>query len=450
MQSLTPSLLAGLRGVSEEHKADDATYGVPHGVSSVNSLPSVSRESALQRAPDDQSLRVGNNLIQVGAAEYDLRFPSFFRQLTLRTAVCNPLSPCLKMHRLHGEIWVSAIMVIGGSLTSFFGSALYVLSPDTASGTGLSTLKYNIWLTFLMTMSVFVCNVVFCSFSPENIRALQARATPGFFALVCVPSAADAFITGAQTIALSLVAPALVGILKTSVQLVSIAVTSRLFLNKPQAWAAWMALTAVLVGVAIVVMVDVIYGGRNQDDQTEQIAGLAIVAAAGLVGGWRNLIEAAILSDDDLPSGALLMAESLLSALVLMPFSALIAATDYGVSTSHLRSTLLRPAGIPFLILFVCTAYAKDSGKFWLIKHASPLRQKILALLFPFGTWLLSLLVYYCHEPLFGVPWRMPSSLLQLLGFTIILFSNVCFLLAKSGQLATYVSFYSPPRERGV
>ena len=38
-----------------------------------------------------------------------------------------------------------------------------------------------------------------------------------------------------------------------------------------------------------------------------------------MLGAWRNIIESSILEDDDFPPGALLLAESLLSACMLFP-----------------------------------------------------------------------------------------------------------------------------------
>ena len=267
-----------------------------------------------------------------------------------------------------GEVAVSIHMILGGSLTSFFGGALYTLSP-VASVSDLSTLTSNLWLTYVMIIGQFVTNAMFAGGAPSNWRALRARASPTFVALLLLPSAMDVFITGAATVALSLVPAALVGILKTAIQLLSIAVISRLILSKTQAVAAWLALAAVVVGVIIVVAVDLVWRGGGQTPTaglSQQVVGLALVMAAGWFGAWRNIIEAAILQDDDLPSAALLLAESCLSAVVLSPMAVVLVAT--GNSTSNLSDTMLAPGGIPFLVLFVLTAYAKDAGKFWLLK----------------------------------------------------------------------------------
>ena len=104
-----------------------------------------------------------------------------------------------------------------------------------------------------------------------------------------------------------------------------------------------------------------------------------------------------------------------------------------------LAATLGNPAAVTFLVLFWLTAYVKDAGKFWLIKHASALRQKVVAIGFPFGTWACGLLAYYAlggrrYEPFIGTRWSAPSSAVKLVGFLIILTANVAFLRFRGGH----------------
>merc|ERR1712159_128831 len=62
---------------------------------------------------------------------------------------------------------------------------------------------------------------------------------------------------------------------------------------------------------------------------------------------------------------------------------------------------LLNNAGIVVLsIVFAFTSWGKDAGKLKITKLGSAILVKVIALLFPFGTWILSLLVYpitYAH-----------------------------------------------------
>jgi len=110
-------------------------------------------------------------------------------------------------------------------------------------------------------------------------------------------------------------------------------------------------------------------------------------------------------------------------------------ALDAGEDASfdNLAHTLNQPIAVPLLILYLCSAYGKDWGKFWLIQKTSALRQKVLALLFPCGTWVLGLATYYFggrnHVPTLGETWQMPNSLIELGGFSIIIVTNVAFVM---------------------
>ena len=98
--------------------------------------------------------------------------------------------------------------------------------------------------------------------------------------------------------------------------------------------------------------------------------------------------------------------------------------------------TLKQPGAVAAFVAYLVFAYGKDAGKFWLIKYTSALRQKVLALLFPFGTWFIGLIFFYGggkrHYPTLGVAWELPASLLELLGFMIILLANIGYVLLKT------------------
>ena len=177
----------------------------------------------------------------------------------------------------------------------------------------------------------------------------------------------------------------------------------------------------------------------------DQAIGIGLACASGALGAWRNLAEAAILQDDGMPGSALLLAESILSALVLglaglvaFAVTESIPSADQkeDLSLDNMLRILAQPLAPPLLVAYLLCAYGKDAGKFWLIKHASALRQKVLALLFPFGTWAVSLATYYLlagwrHVPTLGAEWDMTSSWVELAAFTLILGANVVFVLLK-------------------
>ena len=64
------------------------------------------------------------------------------------------------------------------------------------------------------------------------------------------------------------------------------------------------------------------------------------------------------------------------------------------------------------------------------------MRAKLLALLFPFGTWALELGIYGLggrrHAPPLGVGWATDASLVQLAGFLLILACNVLYVDSKT------------------
>jgi hypothetical protein len=171
-----------------------------------------------------------------------------------------------------------------------------------------------------------------------------------------------------------------------------------------------------------------------------QNVGMALSCIAGALGAWRNLIEASLLQGAMLPSGALLFAESLLSAVLFASLGFVIwLVCDLMPNTSHEeRSTwalftfafnLHRTLALSTLALYFATAYVKHAGKLWLLKNASALRQKLLALLSPIGTWAISLVAWNLPFDSDGIhvlgrPWISPQSDIELGGFALILLAT--------------------------
>ena len=350
------------------------------------------------------------------------------------------------------EVTVSLLTLAGGSLTSLFGGAIYAMCPVSPGNQQVQ----QAWLTFVMTMGTFGTDALFTSLCLENWRVLRQRASPRLVALLLVPSALDVLITGAATVALSLAPPSLVSILKTSMQLLGIALIGRVVQKKQLRLDTVLALCAVAVGVGVVIVADLVW--RSETVRTtstlQQAAGISLALGAGFLGAWRNILEEYILKDASFPSSTLLMCESYWSAIAVAACAPLLVAltgsgeadeagaleqTAEGNADGALAATLANPAAVVFLVCFWLTAYVKDAGKFWLIKHASALRQKVVAIGFPFGTWACGLLAFYGlggrhHHPFIGTRWSTPSSGVKLIGFVIILAANVAFLLFKSAN----------------
>ena len=356
------------------------------------------------------------------------------------------------------EVTVSLLTFAGGSLTSLFGGVVYALCPMSSGNQQVQ----QAWLTFVMTMGTFGTDALFTSLNAANWRVLRERATPRLVVLLLVPSALDVLITGAATVALSLAPPSLVSMLKSSMQLLSIALIGRLVQRRRLGIGKLLALWAVAVGAGFVIVSDLIWNGDDarSTSSLQQAAGISLALGAGFLGAWRNILEEYILQGARFPSSALLMCESYLSAIAVAACAPVLAAHIDGATDSDdgsggpdasgaLAATLSNPAALVFLPLFWLTAYIKDAGKFWLIKHASALRQKVVAIGFPFGTWACGLLVFYVlggrdHHPSIGTAWSAPSSGVKLVGFVIILAANSAFLLFRSGH--TCASLVAPLR----
>jgi hypothetical protein len=350
------------------------------------------------------------------------------------------------------ELLVVIVMVLSGSLVNACGGMAYRLSPSW-NATGTVEVINDGYLTFLLTVGVFVFCALGAALSRANRRALRARATYRFLTLLAVPSVLDTVITGLATLALAFTQPALVGILKTATQLVVLAVISRLVLSKRLSTGSWLCILAVLATVVGLAVYNVLDDSEACDDAgqlpgvSQQAIGVSLSVASGALGALRNLIEASILDDDSFPPSALLLAESAISAAILIPCGLLF----YAICESHngssfdraedrsfasLKATVDDPVFLPVALFYLFAAYGKDAGKFWLIKYSSALRQKVLALLFPVGTWIIGIVVYYSsgfqHQPTLGVPWKGHGhSLIQLAGFAVIIVANGIFVMIK-------------------
>ena len=116
------------------------------------------------------------------------------------------------------EFFVTVVMIVSGSLMSFFGSLFYRLSPAWAES-GADSIVSDIWLTYCLTLGVFVFCTLGAGLSRTNRVALYERATPLFLGVLLIPSSMDLVVTGLSTLALAFTQPALVSILKNAVQL---------------------------------------------------------------------------------------------------------------------------------------------------------------------------------------------------------------------------------------
>ena len=167
------------------------------------------------------------------------------------------------------ELVVSLLMFSGGALTSFFGGAVYASSGPAL--VGAPRLLHQAWLSFAMTAGTFIVNALLTSIQRENWFVLRRQLSTKLAARLLVPSAMDVLITGSATVALSLAPPSLAAILKTSMQLLGIAVISRVWQAKRQTCQATVALCVVAAGVGVVVVADLLRPPGAESKETSSM-----------------------------------------------------------------------------------------------------------------------------------------------------------------------------------
>jgi hypothetical protein len=330
------------------------------------------------------------------------------------------------------------IFVAGGASLNFFGKTAYMLLPSE-DNEPLSVL--TTWTSVMLVIGSFLACAIPPSLQCSNWRVIS-RQNSKVFAMICFPALCDVFITGARFTALIFLPPAVVAIVKASVQLVVLA-----FINscrgKPLTSVMWSALCCALLGDCVVVIADLIQSDMDDNGGTStRMLGLVIVCASGAFGAVRNSIEEWLLQDCAIPSGVLLMMESWIS----VTFSIFAGLTIYLVSTldqdSLSLSTAWKVLGIPGFVpcfaSFMVATYMTDAGKFKVMYYGSAMLAKIIAILSPFGTWLICLVVYYATFPgigpdkiVLGEGWLTLSSTIRLFGMAIIIASTVIFTTAK-------------------
>eukprot|EP00450_Noctiluca_scintillans_P011033 CAMPEP_0194496910 /NCGR_PEP_ID=MMETSP0253-20130528/14025_1 /TAXON_ID=2966 /ORGANISM="Noctiluca scintillans" /LENGTH=359 /DNA_ID=CAMNT_0039338363 /DNA_START=50 /DNA_END=1126 /DNA_ORIENTATION=+ len=282
-------------------------------------------------------------------------------------------------------------MLFSGSVVDFAGKTMYQILPGDDNG--LSGLLLDKWLTAILTLGSFVA----CAFPPtlskENRQATSAKMDFKFLTKLSVPSFVNLFVVLFRLVGLVFVAPAVVGILKNSVQMVSLALINK-FQGKQLTRLQLVSMGGTMLGDVLIVCADVALSdgskSRGRDASTvRQLIGIILVVLSGVFGAFRNAVEEMILVDYDFPSGALLMVESWVSAaisLILVIFMTVFNFSDSNLVDTLQQSVFTIPGAIVF-VLFLITSYGREGGKLKVMKYTSGMVSKVLALVFPFGTW---------------------------------------------------------------
>jgi hypothetical protein len=137
------------------------------------------------------------------------------------------------------EAGITALMIGSGALVNLLGGFMYDFSP-TNQDVGVVEILEDAWLTYLLTVGIFAFEGVCSGASRATRKELYDKCSYRFVRLLLIPSALDVLITGMATLALAFIRPAIVGVLKTTVQLLALAIISRIVLKKKQSTGQWL------------------------------------------------------------------------------------------------------------------------------------------------------------------------------------------------------------------
>merc|ERR1712137_899507 len=136
------------------------------------------------------------------------------------------------------------------------------------------------------------------------------------------------------------------------------------------------------------------------------------------------------MGEDNFPDGALLMFESWISAILVLLVGVSLGMVTQFDDVHDTWQKVQKLEVMVFLVLFCVAAYGKDAGKFKVVKYASSMVAKILALIFPCGTWALSLVAHLVQGAI-GEPWKGADSSVRLVGFVMVVVSGCVFVKKK-------------------
>jgi len=284
---------------------------------------------------------------------------------------------------------------------------------------------------FIVTAFSFVGSGVPPSLSKTDRQSVTDvnRQNPYFKYKVMVPGLADLAITSMRYAAILYISPAIASMLKTASQLVTLTLIQHVR-GKRINCKSFICLLFCMMGLGVVSYSQLQAGG---DSHTLMIVGVSLATASGITGAVRNVLEEVILQGDDLSTGGLMMCESWISLV--------------GVVVTNLGWQAIRGNLLPFVqeafsalcvvevwvalfVIMACT-YSKDFGKLFIVKHGSALIAKVLTMLFPTVTWGLSLAVFYSTEGQYGEGLEFMPSLIRLVGFFIIAFASITFVVLQ-------------------
>jgi len=323
--------------------------------------------------------------------------------------------------------WMVFMVATGGALDFVAGMLSTILERNGVSGEAP---------VFLITVFSFVASAVPPSLSSTNWKSLREvnAANPQFKYNVWIPGLADCAITSMRFGAILFVPPAVVSMLKTASQLVLLSIIQH-FRGKQLNCKSFLCLVFCMGGLSLV-MVSTLLGGNAQGDSSTfafQVIGLSLSIGSGLIGAVRNVLEEHILQGDDLTAGGLLLTESYISLFALLVMN--ICWKGFHNELTSFTLEMLKVFSCPpvwaLLPLIMGCTYGKDFGKLVVVKRGNALLAKVLTLLFPVVTWVISLTVFFISAGVFGEGFDTSAGWLRLAGFAVVAVASISFVRQK-------------------
>jgi hypothetical protein len=160
----------------------------------------------------------------------------------------------------------------------------------------------------------------------------------------------------------------------------------------------------------------------DHDSFDQHLIGIILMFFAGFLGAIRNLFEEVLLQDCDLPSSFLVGVDSIISLIVVVVFGILIFTfdpLDANITAADIDNGLWFAMSNAFImvcfIIFLICVFGKDVLQMEVVKLSSALTRKMIQQLYPFVTWILSLITYYINHK-YGTGWHGYFTWLLLLG----------------------------------
>lgn len=325
------------------------------------------------------------------------------------------------------------VMLLAGSLPDF-------LVKTICESWGGADLNHDIGIAAVMTFVTFLASAIPPSFQRET-RGAWGEMTLPLFRQLLTPALLDVVITSFRFISLIFLPPAAICGLVNSIQFVTVALLGRCrrsvgrldrrstYLNQVQ----WWSLLITVVGSVFVIFSVALDIPRDHDELgglSKQIHGVITVSITGILGGLRDILEEVVLKEANLSEGAMHMVESCFSGVLVLIISLVsMSLTDFSGMIATGRDVVCLPTFWVCGAVYILSVSGRLMGRLKIIKRTSTIVAKILALAFPYGTWLASSVAFWSSHGRLGETQSTRNAVFRLVGFMCITLG--CYLYLK-------------------